>query len=328
MKTHYFSRRRFISTLNALFGGHMTLEALAKTPKVRKIVCPFSPGGIADKLSRVLALGAAQLTGDTWYVQNIPGAGGLVGSNEVALSEPNGQTLLFSPTGVFRTRSGQENNRSRVVLVRDLEPNIIFGAMPLVCVMRADQAPPNLRTYLAGLRATGAPLMYATSGHGSTSHFMGAYIAKRHQLASVHIPFAGSLPTVTAVLSGHVPFAIVDPMLVFEYIKNGDLHGMAISSRKREPRLHMTETLFEQDLSAVEFTSWQGLLLPSATPAPIKASATDLFLTLSKSEQVKKVLHEAFIQSVPMTGERVQTFFHNDHRLFQALMSDLEITIQ
>ena len=306
----------------------MTLEALAKTTTVRKIVCPFSPGGISDKLSRVLALEAAQLTGDTWYVQNITGAGGLVGSNEVALSEPNGQTLLFSPTGVFRTRGGQEDNRSRVVLVRDLEPNIIFGAMPLVCVMRADQVRPNLRTYLAGLRASGAPLIYATSGHGSTSHFMGAYIAKRHQLASVHVPFAGSLPTVTAVLGGHVPFAIVDPMLVFEKIKNGYLHGLAISSSSREPRLPMTNTLLEQGLSTVEFTSWQGLLLPSATPAPIKASATDLFLTLSNSEQVKKVLHEAFIQSVPLTGARVQTFFHNDHRLFQALMLDLQIAIQ
>jgi tripartite-type tricarboxylate transporter receptor subunit TctC len=200
--------------------------------------------------------------------------------------------------------------------------------MPLVCVMRADQARPNLRSYLAGLRESGAPLMYATSGHGSTSHFMGAYIAKRHQLASVHVPFAGSLPTVTAVLGGHVPFAIVDPMLVIEHLSNGDLHCLAISSSSREPRLPMTETLSEQGLSAVEFTSWQGLLLPSATPAPIKASSTDLFLNLTKSEQVKKVLHEAFIQSVPLTGARAETFFHNDHRVFQALMSDLQIAIQ
>ncbi len=328
MKAQYSSRRRFVSAVTALLGGHMTLEAFAKTQTVRKIVCPFSPGGISDKLSRVLAQAAAQLTGDTWYVQNIPGAGGLVGSNEVAQSDPNGQTLLFSPTGVFRTRGGQEDNRSRIVLVRDLEPSIIIGAMPLVCVMRADQARPNLRSYLAGLRESGAPLMYATSGNGSTSHFMGAYIAKRHQLASVHVPFAGSLPTVTAVLGGHVPLAIVDPMLVIEHLNNGDMHCLAISSSNREPRLPMTETLSEQGLSAVEFTSWQGLLLPSATPAPIKASATDLFLTLTKSERVKKVLREAFIQSAPLTEARAKTFFHNDHRLFQALMSDLQIAIQ
>lgn len=328
MKSQHSSRRRFVCTLTALLGGQMTLQAFGKTPTVRRIVCPFSPGGMADKLSRVLAQEATQLTGDTWYVQNTPGAGGLIGSNEVALSEPNGQTLLFSPTGVFRTRGGQEDSRSRVDPVRDLEPNIIFGAMPLVCVMRPDQKRSNLRTYLADLRASGAPLMYATSGHGSTSHFMGAYIAKRHQLASVHIPFAGSLPTITAVLGGHVPCAIVDPMLVIEHINSGSLHGLAISSSSREPRLSMIETLLEQNLSAVEFTSWQGLLLPSATPAPIKATTSNLFLSLTKSEPVKKVLHEAFVQSMPMTGARAQTFFQKDHHLFQALMADLQIDIQ
>lgn len=323
------SRRGFVSSLTASISGlSFVAEAFAQASEMRKIICPFPPGGIADKLSRIVAQEASRLTGDGWYVKNTPGAGGLIGSTEAALSEPNGKTILFSPTGVFRTKGGKEDAGSRVDPMRDLEPSIIFGAMPLVCVVRATNDRTNLRTYFDRLRASNEPFMYATSGHGSTSHFMGAYIAKRLQLESIHLPFAGSAPTVTAVLGGHVPCAIVDPILAFRGVESGDLHCMAISSLSRDARLPQTETIVEQGLSSFEFTSWQGLLIPSAASPQIKALSGQLFLTLAKSEKLLAVLHEGFIKSSPISGQDAQTFFQKDHRLYQALMAELDIVLK
>jgi tripartite-type tricarboxylate transporter receptor subunit TctC len=322
-------RRDFlVSTLtSSLLSLGLLGDSSAQKLELRKIICPFSSGGIADKLSRVISLEASRLSNDSWYVQNIPGAGGLIGSIEAAISEPNGKTILFSPTGVFRTKGGKEDNGSRVDPIRDLEPSIIFGVMPLLCVTSASKDRSNFRTYLNKLRSSNTPFVYATAGHGSTSHFMGEYIAKRFQLESIHVPFAGSAPTVTAVLGGHVPCAIVDPMPVFGHIKNGDLHCMAISSFSRDVRLPHAETIVEQELSSFEFTSWQGLLIASSVSPYIKTQLGQLFRTLSKSEKLITVLHECFIKPNTMSGQAAQTFFKNDHRLYQSLMAELDIVI-
>ena len=323
------SRRNFfVSTLtSSLFSLGTVGETFARVSDLRRIICPFSPGGISDKLSRVIAQEASRLDSESWYVQNITGAGGLIGSIEAVISEPNGKTILFSPTGVFRTKGGKEDNGSHVDPIRDLEPSIIFGIMPLLCVTSPSQDRSNFRTYLNRLRASNTPFVYATAGHGSTSHFMGEYIAKRFQLKSIHVPFAGSAPLVTSVLGGHVPCAIVDPMLVFGHIKNGDLHCMAISSISRDARLPHVETIVEQELSNFEFTSWQGLLVASSVSSHIKTQLGQLFLMLSKSEKFLTVLHEGFIKTNAMSGQVAQTFFKKDHRLYQSLMAELDIKI-
>jgi tripartite-type tricarboxylate transporter receptor subunit TctC len=322
------SRRNFLSGLTTtLLGLGLTEEAFSETSETRKIICPFPPGGIADKLSRVLAQEANRSNGTVWYVQNTPGAGGLIGSTQAALSPPDGKTILFSPTGVLRTQGGQEAKGSRIDPMRDLEPLLVFGAMPLVCVTRASSDRPTLRSHVERLRASQSPFVYATAGHGSTSHFMGAYVAKRLAVESLHIPYAGSAPTVNAVLGGHVPCAIVDPMLVFGQIQSGDLHPMAISSMGRDPRMPHTQTILEQGISDFEFTSWQGLLMPSGASVQIKTTTAQLFLALAKSENVQSVLHEGFIKSAPMTGQEARTFLKNDHRFYQNLMADLNIVL-
>ena len=286
------SRRHFVATLaTASLSWGLGTQALAQIQGTRKIICPFAGGGISDKLSRVVAHEAARLSGENWYVQNTPGAGGLVGMGEALRSEPNGQTILLGAAGVFRTQGRKDPSGFRIDPINDLEPIIILGAMPLVCVMRPSNDRPSLRTYLDQLRASKAPFVYATPGHGSTSHFMGAFIAQHHHLESIHVPFGGSAPSVAAVLGGHVACAIVDPMLVYGQIQSGDLHCLAISSLTRDPRLAQVPSIVEEGTSPYEFTSWQGFFVQSTVPKHTQAALGQLFQQLARSTTIQSFLH-------------------------------------
>jgi tripartite-type tricarboxylate transporter receptor subunit TctC len=320
-------RRNFHSAIALLLGQSLLNNSFGKAPNVRRIVCPFAPGGIADTLSRVIAQEASKIVGEHWYVENKPGAGGLIGATEVALSVPNGTTMLYSPAGVIRTHKDGANGGGRFDPVRDLEASVIFGEMPFVCVTQSLRHNLNLKLYFKHLYSSSSSFVYATSGHGSTGHLMGAYMAKRAQLTFVHVPYGGAAPTINAVLGGHVPCAIVDPMLAAPHIENGNLHCMAISSNVRSERMANIETLYEQGLSDITFTSWQGLLAPARIPWDIKKAIIDILMSASASRRLKEVLSEGFVAGTAIYGIEANNYMLQDRQLYQRLITDLDIKL-
>lgn len=298
---------------------------LANEPMRRRIICPFAPGGISDRLSRVVAAEAQSRTGETWIVENIGGGGGLIGSARAARNAPDGRTLVLGSAGLFRTQGGRAGSEADFDPLRDLRAVALIGLMPIICVTHPTVTVPTIRSYTDHLRATGTPFVYATTGHASTSHVSGAIIAQQSRLEGVHVPYAGSVPAVSAVLAGHVPCALVDPMPVVPLLAAGTLRAIGISSSPRHPRLADIATFGEQGFEKADLTSWLGFLVPAATPTAIASALSHLLGEVAQSEAVRIVLDAGFINGPSVLGDAAQAHVTDDALTVQRMMSDTGI---
>lgn len=297
----------------------------ASPPPLRRILCGFSPGGIADRLCRVFVEEAGKLTGETWVVQNLPGAGGLLATREASRSEPDGTTLLLGPAGVFRTRGGPPE--SAWDPLKQLSALVLVGAMPLGVFVRSVHPARSVQQLLQFSRESGEPLLFATTGHGSSSHLMGEYLARVTRSLTTHVPYAGSALVANALHAGHVPSAILDPMPLEALVRQGHVRCLAISSRKPHRRLPGVPSLREQGLAEQNFSSWQGFFLPSATNEPTRYRLRSLFAALLETEPVQRALLEGYIEGDPLWAEPAQRFVEQDSVQYQRLMAELNIRL-
>lgn len=322
------SRRKFLRVTGGIVVSPVLASpALAAEPIRRRIICPFAPGGISDQISRAVASEAQLRTGETWIVENIGGAGGLIGSSRAARSAPDGRTLVFSGAGLFRTHGGRASNEVDFDPLRDLRAVALVGMLPIICVTRSTVSMSTMRGYTDNLRSTGTPFTYATTGHASTSHVIGAIIAQRSELEGVHVPYAGAVPVVSAVLAGHVPCALVDPMPAVPMLATGSLRAIGVSSSTRHPRLADVATLIEQGFDRVELTSWQGFLVPAATPIAIKSVLGHVLGEAIRSEAVRMALNAGFISGPYLFGDLAQAHVTDDALAVQRMMSDTGIAL-
>jgi tripartite-type tricarboxylate transporter receptor subunit TctC len=300
---------------------------LANEPMRRRIICPFAPGGISDRISRVVAAEAQSRTGETWIVENIGGGGGLIGSLRAARSAPDGRTVVLAATGVIRTLAGRVSRESDFDPLRDLRAIALIGELPMLCVAQPSVAAPTLREYAEFLRSGRIPFAYASSGHASTSHVIGAVIAQEHGLEVLHVPYAGAAPAVAALLGGHVPCAIVDPMPVASMLSTGSLRALGVSSSTRHSRLPHIATIAELGFQRAALTSWTGFLVAAATPKTVLAMLGQVLSEIMRSDSVRNTLDECFIEGPHVFGDEAQSSVTEDARTFQQMMADTGIVL-
>ncbi len=299
--------------------------ASASSTQQRRILCGFSAGGIADRLCRVFAEEAGKLTGETCVVQNLPGAGGLLATREASRSEPDGTTLLLGPAGIFRTRGGL--SESTFDPLKQLSALVLVGAMPLGVFVRSVHPARSVQQLVQLSHLSGEPLLYATTGHGSSSHVMGEYLARVTRTLATHIPYSGSAQVANALHAGHVPSAILDPMTLEALVRQGHVRCLGVSSPKPHRRLPGVPSLVEQGLAEQNFSSWQGFFLPSATDEPTRHRLRSLFASLLETQTVRRAMSEGYIEGDLLWAEQAQRFVSQDSAQFQRLMADLGIRL-
>ncbi len=319
-------RRNFIQMsvgAMALFQVRRSVMAAPKT--VRRIVCGFAPGGIADRLCRIVAEEGSKLTGESWIVQTMTGAGGLIAAREVSRSEPDGSNLLLSPTGIFRTRGGVIG--SSWDPLKELSPLVLLGSMPLGVFVRSEHPASSVKQLVNDLRLKNEPLIFGTAGHGSSSHVMGEYLARTGQVSATHIPFSGSAQVTNALYSGQIPAAVLDPMAIEPFLVDKSIKCLGISSSRPHSRLPVVLTLNEQGFSGFNFSSWQGFHLPSSTDLNMIGHLGAIFSDLLKINSVKKVISDGYIEPYAQWGQEAQKFIEQDSRQYQSMIKRLEINL-
>lgn len=231
-----------------------------------RIIVPFGLGGSADVAARFLAEPLAAALGQPFIVENRPGAGATIGTDQVAKSAPDGHTLLL----MSNTHTANETllpNRP-YVLMRDLAPvaaiNIAFHALVVHPSINARSVP----ELIALLRANPGRFDYASSGPGTPYHIAGEVFRAMAGVEVQHVPFRGSNEARTAVISGQVPIMFDAIPTMREQIAAGRVRGLATSGPERSPLLPELPTVAEA-LPGYEASIWLGLMAPTGTPRPI-----------------------------------------------------------
>ncbi len=301
-------RRTLLLATPAVLAGPARAQAPWPQRPVR-IVVPFGLGGSADVAARFLAepLGAA--LGQPFVIENRPGAGATIGTDQVAKSAPDGHTLLL----MSNTHTANETllpNRP-YVLMRDLSPvaaiNIAFHAL----VVHPSLAAQTLPQLIGLLRANPGRFDYASSGPGTPYHIAGEVFRAMAGVEMQHVPFRGSNEARTAVISGQVPIMFDAIPTMREQIAAGRVRGLATSGPERSPLLPELPTVAET-LPGYEASIWLGLMAPTGTPAAVVARLNAEVNRVLELPATRERQLAAGAQVMPMTVEAFDAFLRRD----------------
>ncbi len=319
-------RRLILSTLAAvvlpaaLFSPVRAEPAQAYPSRAIKIVVPFPPGGAADTYARLIGQKLADALAQPVVVENKPGAGGQVATQAVARAPADGYTLMVVTVGHAVNPSLYASLPYDTE--KDLTPVAGLATVPSVLVVNPTVPANNLKELLALARAQPGQLGYASSGNASTSHVAAAMLADLAAVQMLHVPYRGSAPAITDLISGQVQLMIDPWVSSAQHVKSGRLRALAITSPKRSALAPELPTLAESGLPGYEFTAWFMLLAPGATPPAIVAKL---------NEQVAKALAQADLRekyqsqgAEPGQGSpaELQAFLRAEIRRYAKLVKD------
>jgi tripartite-type tricarboxylate transporter receptor subunit TctC len=232
-----------------------------------KIIVPFGPGGPADVFSRQLAQHLSEALKQSFVVENKPGAGSIIGSNEVAKSAPDGYTLL-TMSNTHTTNESLTPNKP-FQLMRDFVPVAGINYSDLVMVVHPSVAAKDLKEFIALAKKEPGKLNYASSGAATPYHMAGELFKAMSGTDIVHVPHKASGEMRSSVIGGHVQMAFDAITTMTENVKAGQVRALGTSASKRSSVLSDVPTIAEAGVPGYESTIWLGIMAPAGTPKPI-----------------------------------------------------------
>ncbi|CAN5339558.1 tripartite tricarboxylate transporter substrate binding protein [soil metagenome] len=230
-----------------------------------RLVLPFSAGGPGDTNVRAMAQAMSRLLGQPIMVDNRPGAGGIIGSDMVAKSAPDGYTLLSAGNGAIA------NPLLRVKMPyadSDLVPVVATSTAPSVIVTSATSTVKSLKDLQAYGKSKGV-ITFGTAGPGSTGHFVAEMVQEALGVPVTVVHYKSGSQTTTALIGGEVDIASEAPIGVAGYVRGGKLRALALTARERSGPLQDVETTVEQGFPTVQMQHWGGIYAPKGTPPAI-----------------------------------------------------------
>lgn len=297
------SRRTAIGTLAGLWLARPALAQGYPTKPVR-IVVSFAAGGGVDMMARVLGEQLGRQMGQTFVVENKPGASGTIGADAVAKSAPDGYTLLAGGNPEL-TFMQAVNDRLPYQPLRDLAPLMLVANAPSVLVVNAASPIRTMAQFMERARdAQGLP--YATPGRGTPMHLAFELMNQLHGTRLIHVPYKGGGPATADVVGGQVESAVINAPPLMPHIRSGKLRALAVLQNERSPQLPDVPTLKEATgIADVQAPAWFALSMPAGVSAEIRARLeTELRKALEQAE-VRASLSKAGLDVVALPGARM-----------------------
>ena len=251
-----------------------------------KIIVGFPAGGPLDAHARLLADRLGALLGQPVVVDYKAGAGGTVGADFVAKSEPDGHTLLLANTGTMVINPAIYP-RNPYDTLRDFAPVARTAMQPLALVVHPAVPAANLQEFVALAKRSPGRLNYGSAGNGGISHLVPEMFKQATGTYIVHIPYRGSAPAFTDLMAGQVQMMAESIPQAAQYVKAGKLRALAVTSRERNPALPDTPTMIEAGLKGFEVVGFYGVLAPAATPKPVVEKLSAAFKATLETPEIR-----------------------------------------
>jgi tripartite-type tricarboxylate transporter receptor subunit TctC len=287
------------------------------------VVSAVSAGNAGDIIARIVLEQVSKQIGQSFVIENRPGAGGTLGSASVAKAEPDGYTML-----VLSSSQG-----SYLVLhktlpydpLRDLLPVVLFGVQPSVLVAAPSKGWQSIADLVAAAKARPGALNFASAGVGSASH----WAAERLRLATgidvQHIPFRGPVEAFTEVMTGRVDFYYLPIAPALPNIRDGKIVALAVSTPKRAPALPNVPTVVEAGYPDARYLFWGGLALPAKTPRDIVNRLHEESRKALNVPAVQEKLATFGVEPMPLSVEQFGKFYRDDVAATVKLAKDINL---
>jgi tripartite-type tricarboxylate transporter receptor subunit TctC len=289
------------------------------------IVVPFPAGGSTDMVARAMALQMQTKLGQTFLVDNKPGATGTIGAGFVKRAAPDGYTLLVSSLGAFVVTPHLQKSVPYDA-TKDFDYISVPVQAPNVLVASPGQKARTVAEVIAELKASPGKVSFASSGNGSSDHLSAEVFWQQTQTEGLHIPYKGGAPAINDLLGNQVNFSFQNVNAVLQHIKAGKLHAIAVTGDKRSPVLPNVPTLAEAGVKGAEVYSWQGLAAPKGLPPAVKDKLAAAAIAAINDPEVKKRMVEQGLEIVASTPAEFTAFQAREWTRWKTLIEARKIT--
>ncbi len=258
---------RIVGAIAASLGAFLTLSASAIAQdwpsRAVRIVSPFAAGGSSDTVGRVIGESLSEKFGQQFVLENRGGAGGLIGSAQVAASPPDGYTFMISSIGthVIAPLTSAKAGYDPVASFTNVA---YVGGPPIVIVVHPSLGVKSLSELLAVLKKQTEPMPYVSPGPGTLGHLVGEYWAEKEKVRLSHVAYKGSGQAMNDLVAGHVKLGSLTWTAALGQMKGGTVIPIAVSSARRMPGFESVPTLRELGHADMAVTTWFGFAGPAA----------------------------------------------------------------
>jgi tripartite-type tricarboxylate transporter receptor subunit TctC len=254
-----------------------------------RIVLPFPAGAGTDGLARMIARKLSEETGGTFIVDNKPGAGTLIGAQDVARAANDGHTLLYTIV-VTHTQNPHLYSKLPYDPFKDFTPVVQVAKSATVLVVNKDAPFNSVRELVNYARNNPGKLNFASYSQGSTSHLNAEMLMMRSNTQMVHVPYKGTPDATRALMAGEVHFYFDGTATAVEGAKAGRFKLLAVAADKRLGVLPELPTMTEAGIEGIDIVGWQGFFAPGNMPAPLSRKIADVITRALKSAEVSQLI--------------------------------------
>ncbi len=300
-----------LSTLLALLALSNT-QALAQTypSKPVKIIVPFAAGGPADNYARFMALRLGDALGQSFVVDNKPGAGSVIGTDAAAKSPADGYTLLMMSNTQTVNETLVPNKPFQ--LMRDFVAVAPINYSDLVLVAHPSVAANDLKSVIKLAKDKPGKLNYASSGTGTPYHMAGELFKSMAGVYLIHIPYRGSSGARTDVIGGQVDLMFDAVTIMAEQVRSGKVKAIATTGHKRSDVMPDVPTMSEAGVPGYEATIWLGLMAPKGTPKAVVDKLNEAVSKIVGQADVKAAWAKQGAVAMVMNPEAFDKYAHDD----------------
>jgi tripartite-type tricarboxylate transporter receptor subunit TctC len=327
LPTSFHSRR--LLTIGAVAAiAVATLPAAGQTPawpsKPVRLVVGFAPGGGTDVMARTIALALTEALGQTFIVDNKPGASGNLSVAEVARATPDGYTFLVAPTSV--ETANPYLFKSTVLPSRDLTPVMGIGRTQMYIVARPTLGARNVKDLVALVKSQPGKFNFASSGTGTPPHLAGELFKQSTGAFVTHIPYRGSAPALQDVMASQADF-VFDPGIAFPHIKAGKVKLLGVASDRKSPFFPEAPTYADMGIKNASLDIWFGVWAPNKVPTEITDRLSHELSKALAAPALKERFNTLGAEPAPLETPAFRKLLTEEDKTLSTLIKDRKIVV-
>ncbi|GAB2475803.1 tripartite tricarboxylate transporter substrate binding protein [Comamonas humi] len=320
-------RIHWLGAVLALCGGLGLAQAQTAFPKQPiQIVVGFTPGGSADTAARIVGEGLGRELGQPVIVVNKPGAGTTIAAQFVSKAPADGYTLLFGGTSLVYS-PGLLYPSMKENLATDFAAVGSVVSSPLLLVVRQDSPYQDIRQLMAAAKSKPGQVNYGSTGAGVSPQIAMEMLNARAGASMLHVPYKGTAPMLTAILSGDIEVAFDVASSSVPMVQGGKMRGLAVSGAKRMKVLPQIPTVAESGYPGFDVTAWYGLSAPKGTPAAVVAKLNAALQKVLANPDTQNNLAATGNEVMPGSPADYQAFLNSEHRKWGDAVRQLNIKL-
>lgn len=320
-------RRSILGAFVAAAVPLMALPAHAQNvwpTKTVRVVVGFPPGGTTDVMARLISQGLGEQLGQTFIVENKPGASGNLAAGEVVKATPDGYTLLVAPTSV--ETANPSLFKTTFQPSKDLAPVAAIGRTAMYLVTKPGLEAKDAKELVALAKAKPGSLSYASAGAGTPPHLAAELFKQQAGIEATHIPYRGAAPALQDVMASQADY-VFDPGIAFPHIRTGKVKLLGVASAQRSPFFPDMPTLAEQGIKGAELDIWFGVWAPVGVPADALAKLNAALVKVLAQPALKQRFADLGAIPEPLDTAAFRKLLDNEAKVLSALIKDRKISV-